>query len=189
MALDTNLLYGEMVASWIAHLAIPFGVAMVIRAVFNTSDWKILIFVGMCVALSFLCQFGFLLILQSSSCGGVKDYGSVAKGAFVAMLITAGLIAIPTYMESMRLVVSQLFGAHRELLTPDMERQYGRVIAAAESVASTPKQSGGAALTLPEYEDQTFQEIAFGASYWGAFAGAYGIGIGSLFSAKCPATS
>ena len=177
-----------MAASWIAHLAIPFGASMLVRSLFDTSDLKILIFIGMCAALSFLCQFGFLLILQASSCGGVKAYANVAKGAFIAMLITTGAIMIPTYSESMRLVVSQLFGDHKSLLTPEMARQHDAVVDAADRVVpSAPAQVGGAALTHHDYETQTFQEIAFGASYWGAFAGTYGIGIGSLFSAKCPA--
>jgi len=50
-------------------------------------------------------------------------------------------------------------------------------------------QKGGAAITPEEYETQTFQEIAIGASYWAAFAGAYGVGIGSLSAATCPATN
>jgi len=187
MPLDTNLLYGEMAASWIAHLAIPFGASMVIRSVLNTSDYKIIAFIGLCVALSFVCQFGFLTFLQSASCGGVKNYTQVAKGAFIAMLITVGAIAIPVYIESMRLVVSQLFGSHKMLMTPEMAREHAQIVSASEQFAPAV-QKGGAALSYQEYDDQTFQEIAIGASYWSAFAGAYGIGIGSLFGAKCSAT-
>ena len=163
MPLDTNLLYGEMAASWIAHMAIPFGASMAIRAILNTSDYKILAFIGLCAALSFVCQFGFLMFLQSSSCGGIKNYLDVAKGAFIAMLITVGAIAIPTYVESMRLVVSQLFGDHKILMTPELAQEHDRIVAAADSVAAVHVQRGGA-LSYQEYNDQTFQEIATGAS-------------------------
>ena len=34
-------------------------------------------------------------------------------------------------------------------------------------------------------DEQTFLEIKWGAGFWAAFAGAYGVGIGSLFAGKC----
>lgn len=206
MPLDTNLLYGEMAGSWIAHLAIPFATFMFVKALpYMEPMPRMLIFLGVCTVLSFACQFGFLAILQSSSCKGVKDYTSIATGSVIAALITAAMIAIPVFVEPMRLVVSQLLFRHKTLLTPQLARMNDilletgeRVLkaslteeAAAKAAADADRivQSGGAAISPEEYETQTFQEIAIGASYWGAFAGAYGIGLGSLVAAKCPATS
>jgi hypothetical protein len=42
-----------------------------------------------------------------------------------------------------------------------------------------------AALLQKDYDYQTFKEIAIGAGFWAAFGGVYGVGIGSLYAAKC----
>lgn len=201
MPLDTNLLYGEMVGSWIAHLAIPFAVAMLVGNMpYMEPMPKILVFIAICTVLSFVCQFAFLAILQTTSCKGIKDYGSVATGSAIAAILTAIMVAIPAFIEPLRLVVSQLFFRHKTLLTPQLARMNDILIETGERVmkaslaeeaasAKVPVQQGGAAISITEYDKQTFQEIASGASYWAAFAGAYGIGIGSLFAAKCPATA
>jgi len=115
------------------------------------------------------------------------------------------MIAIPAFIEPMRLLVSQLFFRHKTLLTPQLAEMNKILIETgqrvleksltedarreAEAKADIVVQHGGAAISPDEYERQTFQEIASGASYWAAFAGAYGIGVGSLIAAKCPATS
>jgi len=133
--------------------------------------------------------------MQSSSCNGVKDYGSIATGAVIAALITAAMIAIPTFVEPMRLVVSQLFMRHNTLLTPALARMNdilsgtGERVMKASLVSPSIVQQGGAAISPEQYEKQTFDEIAVAASYWAAFAGAYGVGLGSLIAAKCPATA
>lgn len=133
-----------------------------------------------------------LAILQASSCDGIKDYGRIATAAGVAALITAGMVFIPSYFESMRLVVSQMLFSHKPLLTAQLAKINNILTDAGHDVLKaslTPDpvaiQTGGAAITLDEYNTQTFQEIASGASFWSAFAGAYGIGIGSLFAASC----
>jgi hypothetical protein len=195
MPLDINLLYGEMAGSWIAHLAIPFGTAMLVRNIGRMDSFtKVLIFLGLCTLFSFICQFGFLAILQSGSCEGIKDYSKIFIGAMVAATITAGMIAIPTFVEPMRLVVSNLFISHKALLTPELARINDILVKAGDDVLKAsfvepPLQKGGAAISPEEYDAQTFQEIAVGASYWAAFAGAYGIGIGSLTAATCSATN
>jgi len=197
MPLDINLLYGEMAGSWIAHLAIPFGTAMLVRSMGRMEAFtKVLIFLAICTGISFICQFSFLAILQSSSCEGIKDYGKIFMGAMIAATITASMIAIPAFYEPMRLVVSNLFISHKTLLTPELAKINDILIKAGDDVMkasiaadASVVQKGGAAITPDEYEAQTFQEIAVGASYWAAFAGAYGIGIGSLTAATCPATS
>jgi hypothetical protein len=204
MPLDTNLLYGEMVGSWLMHLTIPFGVAMLVGNMgYMEPMMKIGVFIAVCAAISLAVQAGFLAVMQSSSCNGVKDYGSIGTGAVIAALITAAMIAIPAFVEPMRLVVSQLFISHKTLLTPALARMNDILIetgervlkaslqdqkAAAEAAVPTV-QKGGAAISPEQYEKQTFDEIAVAASYWAAFAGAYGVGLGSLIAAKCPATS
>jgi hypothetical protein len=67
--------------------------------------------------------------------------------------------------------------------------EYERKIKAAANVlvVSDPpavNQAGGG-IKQNEYDDQVFQEFAIGASYWGAFAGAYGFGVGSLYAGSC----
>ena len=212
MPLDTNLLYGEMVGSWLMHLTIPFGVSMLVGNMgYMEPMMKIGVFIAVCALASLAVQAGFLAVMQSSSCNGVKDYKSIGTGAVIAALITAAMIAIPAFVEPMRLVVSQLFIRHKTLLTPALARMNDILIETGERVlkaslqdqrdderkeaaefaaAEGPTvQKGGAAISPEQYEAQTFDEIATAASYWAAFAGAYGVGLGSLIAAKCPATS
>jgi hypothetical protein len=197
MPLDTNLLYGVMAGSWITHLAIPFATFMLVRALpYMEILPKTLVFLSICIVLSFGTQMGLLAVLQSSSCSGIKDYRSIAIGSAIAALITAAMVAIPAFIEPMRLVVSQLIIRHKTLLTPQLAKMEALISKTAEEVLNAslieeakPVQKGGAAISPEEYETQTFQEIAIGTSYWSAFAGAYGVGVGSLMAAKCPATS
>jgi hypothetical protein len=44
---------------------------------------------------------------------------------------------------------------------------------------------GGNRLTPEEYADQTFNEIKSALAYMSAFAGAYGVGIGSRYAVNC----
>jgi hypothetical protein len=203
MPLDTNLMYGEMVGSAFAHIAIPMGIVLVLNWLpymsLSKRTWLLL---GFTVLLSFVFQFGFLTFLQASSCQGVKNYASIGLGSLIAAGVTGIMIAIPTFFEPLRLLVSQLFGDHKPLLTPELaninnmvERAGTEFYKASEIPlpqqrgAPLPVQQGGAALTIDEYEKQTLNEIQIGVSYWAAFAGAYGIGLGSLIAATCPAVS
>ena len=203
-SLDINLLYGEMIGSWMAHIGIAVGVSMFLSALpmfqtVGTSSLKVAVYLGCCMIASFITQALLLMILQSSSCSGMKSYFGVFVGAAIAAGITGIMMAIPAFIEPMRLVVSQLFGPHRILVSPEMERITTVVTDAAMSLtpdsssdpssdpSSAPGIQGG--LKQSEYDQQTFHEITAGAGFWGAFAGAYGIGIGSLFAAKCPAVT
>jgi hypothetical protein len=198
MPLDTNLLYGEMMGSWISHLAIPFGASLVIGALpYMELSTKVLLLIAASIVLSFVAQFAFLMFLQASSCKGVQNYGSIFAGALIAAGITGAMVAIPLYVEPMRLAVSQLFGSHKSLLTPEQARMNEILTTAGKglveaSVPLTPipdmVQKGGASLTPDQYDNQTFKEMMIGSSYWAAFAGAYGIGVGSMIAAKCQAT-
>jgi len=196
MPLDVNLLYGEMVASWIAHLAIPVGAGMLIGFMpYMIPTTKVITMIMLCMLFSFVCQFIFLVVLQTNTCGGMKDYGGVVMGAMLCAAITGAMVTIPGFVEPMRLVISQLFGDHKTLLTPELARMNNLIAKTSQdvlraSLGSPPAvvQAGGAAITQDEYDVQTFQEITMGASYWAAFAGAYGIGLGSLLATKCPAT-
>ena len=77
---------------------------------------------------------------------------------------------------------------HRVRMTSDMARAHDIVTRAALDLTSVQSQKGGA-LESKEYEEQTMHEISAGSSYWGAFAGAYGVALGSLIAATCPSPS
>jgi len=190
MPLDTGLLYGEMFGAWILHFAIPFGVSMLVPMLFPfvSGFSQLLIFIGICAFFSFIIHVCLLLFLQAASCGGVKEYDKVFGGSLLGTLIFSGMIAVPTFIESMRLLFSQLLINHYPLLTPELEAHMKSIMAAATgATCSTPAPAPPKlGLSKTEYDIQTFQEIAFGASYWGAFGGAYGLGIGSFFSNRCP---
>lgn len=171
-----------MVGSWIGHLAIPVVTRIAVRQL-EFANWTLWFIVG-CVGLSLLWQAMWLTVLQTSTCQGVKNVKGIAIGSAIAAAITAVMIALPVYVEPLRLIVSQLFIRHKTLLTPAFARVNDALVEAGSKVMSASLQTGGA-LTPDEYEDQTSQEIALGTSYWAAFAGAYGIGIGSLFAASC----
>jgi hypothetical protein len=200
--MDTNLLYGEMAGSWLVHLAIPAAVAVLFSYLPSMSTkTRGYILLGGTVLLSFLVQAGLLTSLQAAACKGVKDYGSIFTGAAIAAVITAVLAAIPIFFEPMRLAVSQIFIRHMPELTAGAARLDTAVISAAENVYTDEReeeqnQQGGAllnqrggALTSEQYAEQERRELTIGTAYWTAFAGAYGIGLGSLISAKCPAVS
>ena len=187
-----------MMGSWISHLAIPFGASLVIGALpYMELSTKVLLLIAASIVLSFVAQFAFLMFLQASSCKGVQNYGRIFAGALIAAGITGAMVAIPLYVEPMRLAVSQLFGSHKSLLTPEQARMNEILTTAGKglveaSVPLTPIpdmiQKGGASLTPDQYDNQTFKEMMIGSSYWAAFAGAYGIGVGSMIAAKCQAT-
>ena len=189
MPLDTNLLYGEMLASAIAHAAIPFAAVLLIGILpYFDFGYKPLLFLVICVGLSLLVQFAFMLILQVSACSGLNNIVSVSYGAFISAIISAIMYAIPVYLTPMRYMVSQLFMDHRVRMTSDMARAHDIVTRAALDLTSVQSQKGGA-LESKEYEEQTMHEISAGSSYWGAFAGAYGVALGSLIAATCPSPS
>lgn len=188
-------MYGEMVGSALAHAAIPMAIVLILNWLpymsLSKRTWLLL---GFTVLLSFAFQFGFLTFLQASSCQGVKNYASIGLGSLIAAGVTGVMIAIPTFFEPLRLLVSQLFGDHKPLLTPELANINNMVERAGvefykASEVPLPPQRGGAALTIDEYEKQTLNELQIGVSYWAAFAGAYGIGLGSLVAATCPATT
>jgi hypothetical protein len=193
MPLDTNLLYGEMLASAIAHAAIPFAAVLLIGTIpYMSASSKPLLFLGLCVLMSFVAQMAFLLVLQVSTCSGVKDFGTIAHGSLIAAIITGCMVAIPVFIESMRTMVSQLFMDHNLLLSPQLQKMQTIVVKAGvdvQNVEQTVPMKGGALVDSKEYEEQTLQEISAGSSYWGAFAGAYGVAFGSLIAATCPASA
>ena len=199
MPLDTGLLYGEMLASGIAHAAIPLGIVLIINPLMITASvfQKSLIFFGLYVLLSFLAQICFLLILQINACSGLNNFRIIVGGAVIAAVISAVMVAIPVFIEPMRVMVSQYIIWHRPLLT-GKEKQRAEVVN--HAVDQLRQIDSMTALTTPDivdtvreldindYGEQTLREISIGASYWGAFAGAYGVAFGSLIAATCPVT-
>ncbi len=153
---------------------------------------------GITVLLSAVTQFGLLAYLQSAACDGVKDYAPVATGTGIAVAITAAMTAIPLFVQPMRLAVSQLFVSHKAMLTPELAA-FNKLMTDASLKTgeimrgATTHVGGGLELPKPlpplDYDDQTLKEMMIGASYWAAFAGAYGIGFGSLMNTTCPATT
>lgn len=210
-----NLLYGEMAGAWLWHFVIPLLASLFIWKFMkdNSHINRVLALIGVSMAASFVCHFILLLIIQSVSCSAVKNIGSIALGSAIGTLIVGAMICIPAFIQSMHLVVSQLYSHHYPLLTPELEalqKQAGQLAASVTFKAEKPaaekeipnkegkpvieSQVGGAlgpptiktsALMQKDYDYQTFKEIAIGAGYWAAFGGAYGVGIGSLYAAKC----
>ena len=196
--MDSSLLYGEMAGSALVHAAVPLLVASVITMMpYRTLSHRTMTFFISIIVISFVVQLAFLLGLQMVSCKGVKSYTMLLAGAFIGAVLTGAMIAFPTFIESMRLVVSQLFIDHKSLLTEKMAAIdaattdaglnvfRAEVKEANDLAAALPNQRGGGAITEDQYEHQTLQEMMIGSSYWAAFAGAYGVGIGSLVAVKC----
>ena len=218
MSVFMNLLYGEMAGAWLWHFVIPLLASLFIWKFMkdNSHINRVLALIGVSMAASFVCHFILLLIIQSVSCSAIKNVGSIALGSAIGTLIVGGMICIPVFIQSMHLVVSQLYSHHYPLLTPELEALQKQATQLADTVIFTAKekekpastteipappaetpvkygtQVGGAlpaiksvALIQKDYDYQTFKEIAIGAGYWAAFGGAYGVGIGSLYAAKC----
>lgn len=187
MALDVSMLYGEMVASALAHIGIVFAIFMLIKAIPGLTDlYRSLVFIGCCTLLSWIVQALLLAVLQSSSCGGIKSYGGVAIGSTIAATITLVMIAIPIFIEPLRLVVSHLFIEHQPLVNAIVAQQEEIVVDAANRIEqSAQTQQSGGGLRPDDYDSQLFKEMSLGAGFWGAFAGAYGVGVGSLRGARC----
>ena len=192
--MDTGLLYGEMVGSAIMHAAIPFAAVLIIKTFRDALPPQIsLLFLAFCIVGSFFVQMAFLAMLQANACSGIKNFAGIANGAGIAALITGGLVAIPVFLEPMRLMVSHLFFDHQVLLTPQLQKVHDIIAKAGTDVmiasaSGSDKQKGGS-LSHEEYEKQTLNEISTGTSYWIAFAGAYGVAFGSLMAATCPGVS
>jgi hypothetical protein len=194
-----------MAGSALVHAAVPLLVASVISMMPYTSLWRrtMTLFISV-VVISFIIQLAFLVGLQMISCQGIKNYGILLSGALIGAALTAAMVAFPTFIESMRLVVSQLFMNHKSLLTEKMAaidaattdaglNVFRAEVNEAKQLEETAVQKGGAvinqrgggSLSQEQYEHQTLKEMMIGSSYWAAFAGAYGVGIGSLIAVKC----
>jgi hypothetical protein len=189
MAVESAVLYGEMAGSWVLHLVIPLLASLILRVVPQSAP-RILIFILIITVMSLVVQTALIAFLQQSACNGVKNYKSVLAAGGVAAVVTACMVAIPAYVEPMRLVVSQLFGDHKKLLSPEQAATNDAIIKASEKVSEVqtgpvPDVQVGGAMSVIEFEAQQEKEISYGASYWAAFAGAYGIAIGSIMAGKC----
>lgn len=203
--MDFNLVYGEMIGSAVLHGVLPSIVTAIykrISPVFEIRDIQIVLMLVVPLV-SVVAQGLLIASLQASSCGGVRSFSQIGIAALIAGVLTAGLVAIPTYAEPIRLMVSQLFKDHYALRSP-LEQQKENVIAeAGEKIRAldaqegaaiqrggfVPQQRGGASLTREEYDAQTVSELNYGTGYWAAWAGAYGIAAGTYLAAtNCPAS-
>lgn len=213
MAIDSSLLYSDMAVSFILNLVGPLAIAALFSSFFSTMSLSsrvwLLIF---CSAIyAFVINLCVLTFLQTTSCDGLKDFGGIAAGAGISAALALFFTWIPTVWEGLRLAISQLFIYHHTLLTTSEAAGEGVIVDASKKMSSmlnttsepmavavplpplavaVPlppeiKQGGGKRLTPEEYDDQTFSEIKAAMAYMSAFAGAYGIGIGSRYAVSC----
>lgn len=110
MGLDMNLLYGEMIGSAIIHSVLPLIIYVIFYVNYYYDDKYIISLILLCIVGSFLVNFGFISSIQQNSCGGLKSMESVAIGAAIAALVTGVMVAIPVYVEPMRLMVTSFIG-------------------------------------------------------------------------------
>jgi hypothetical protein len=93
------------------------------------------------------------------------------------------MLAIPAFSEPMRLMISTLIMKHNIILNPTDAANEKILIDVAQKLTGTvPEASVQVQPTERDIEDQTRREIAIGAGYWGFAAGAYGIGLGTMFA-------
>lgn len=195
MAVDSSLLYWDMVVSFLLNLVGPLAIATLFSGVLSpypltTRVWLLIL---ASAVYAFVINMCVLTFLQTTSCNGLKDFSGILAGAGISGALALFSMWVPSIWEGLRLAISQVFVDHHALLTPS-EAVSESVIVNAGRQLLTPvadenltaiKQSGGKRLTPEEYDDQTFSEIKAAMSYMSAFAGAYGIGIGSRYAVTC----
>jgi hypothetical protein len=228
-------MYWDMIVSFLLHLGGPVIIATIFSGFLDVIPLtsRIWILIAGTVIFSFIVNFGVLLLLQTTSCDGLKDMLGVAKGAGIGAVITFFFMLIPSYWEGLRLSISQVFVEHHPLLSAaDAARQdilvsaarqagsvgigipvpapapkqpsmfdltdggrpsfggerppgFGDTTSSGEGDPTNTKQGGGARMTPEEYANQTFREIKAACAYMAAFAGAYGVGLGSRYAVTC----
>ena len=189
--MDSSLLYWDMAVSFLLHLAGPVAIATIFSGMLDSYPLttRVWILIIGSMLYSFIINFCVLLFLQTTSCEGLKDAGGVAAGATISAALTGFFMWIPTIWEGLRLAISQIFVDHHSLMTAAEAAREGVVTDAAKRILEIPDtlpiQTGGKRLTPEEYDGQTFNEIKTALSYMAAFAGAYGVGIGSRYAVKC----
>jgi hypothetical protein len=189
MALDTSLLYGLVAASAAFHalFAIVVGYFMMLSGSTNGLALKI----GLCI-FSFLLQFGLLSALQANTCGGIKDYGGVAKGAAISLAVVAAFAFLPASIDGLRDIVAWVAprASATEAKVAQIIEQAGVNVQVAEGKVAEggkPALPDVVSTSLEEYTRNMFQANNKAIAFFTAFGGAYGIGLGSLVAAKCPA--
>ena len=206
MAMDSSLLYWDMAISFVLHLVGPFAIATIFSSFLRDYPLSVRVWILIISSMvfSFIVNFGTLLFLQTTSCDGLKDAGGVAVGAGISAILTGFFMWIPSIWEGLRLSISQVFINHQSIMTPTEAAQDQILAPASMKMLSIPTasappaaplaiavppswatQTGGKRLTPEEYADQTFNEIKSALAYMSAFAGAYGVGIGSRYAVKC----
>lgn len=201
MPMDTGALYGEMAGSWLLHLAIPIGVYSVLSRLLSDAgapaQSTAYVILAISLGISILVQLGFLTTLQALSCGGVKNPSGIIGGAIVSAGITALFLALPTFITGLRLTISQIFVKHLPIFTPQEFAAYEKIIEDSVALATAAGKEHSVAIaeakksvkklgvTPAEYEVQTLKETVAAMSYMSSFSGAFGIGVGSFYAAKC----
>ena len=185
--MDSFLLYTDMIVSFLLHIVGTFAIASIFSMFLKGYElsMRVWILILGSMVFSFIVNFCALLVLQTTSCNGLKDPGGVAVGAGIGSIITGFFMWIPTIWEGLRLSISQVFVDHLSLMTPGEAAREGVIMDAAQQLLAVPTQRGGKHITPEEYDNQTFYEITSAMAYMAAFAGAYGIGIGSRYAVNC----
>jgi len=186
-----NLMYGEMIGSAMIHGGLPILIYVIgtIMVPTMTKSSYTLSLILLSIVGSYIVNFAFISSLQQNSCNGIKSVKSVAIGAAVSAFVTGALIAIPVYVESMRLMFTTFIGMeHKVELEPEDARKQDILNEASLKVwdrKSIPGSAGSSQPTPDEIDTQTRREMAAGATFWSLFAGAYGIAIGARMSTSC----
>lgn len=201
MGLDTGTIGAMMATSAVLHLAVVF----VIGRMFASMQSKIAILVFVIIA-SAIIQAVYMTVMQSLSCGGVKNPTGILVGWLASVGFTTFFAALPVFISGLRLTISEgyasIFGGligiqgHRPLMLPrDIADAKAIATAAVAVVSKEPDAAAAAAsasdiaskigLTEEQYAAQTLTEIVRGMSFMTGFAGAYGVGVGTFYAGAC----
>jgi hypothetical protein len=157
--------YVWMIASALLHAAVP----LMLKFVSNPMTLLAAVIIG-----SLILNIIVHGILQYQSCPESFSVARLFKGAAVGTAIAAGAAAVPVYLEGPRRIVSELFFKHQPLMGVSGEQPTCQI--------ACPKPEP---LTEEAYGQQVLAEMRIALAYWTAFAGAYGVSVGGLFSMNC----
>jgi hypothetical protein len=110
--MNQSVLYAMMAALGMIMAILPFGIFMGLGTAIGAtaSDPRLLVvFFLAALVITYLLSLGAFSIIQSSSCGKVKNMKQVAINASIALAIQAGTLLIAWFFPSLRGVVSGLF--------------------------------------------------------------------------------
>ncbi len=192
------MLYGMSFASFLFHIFLVLGALALLKlmGIETLGGPFYLRFIPMMMVGTLVTNFLLLLAVHATTCSGVKDVLGVLKGASVSIPITVGMSILPFLIEPVRLLISQIVMTHKHLASKERIALENIAIDAAvatfgktEGLPDTPavqvESIDAESLPEKEYALQTLKEARLAASYLAAFAGVYGMAIGSLWTNDC----